>query len=118
VFFNEAFTAAAPIGFTLVERKHGSSYATHEVRKGAIPYVGIYVGNAPAFPTGSDARLLTSVASPASATIKHLDGGLSREFLLPGKMGRRPIAIHVWAFEVPGDQEEANKIAASVKASQ
>jgi len=118
VFFNKTFTAVAPTEFTLVELKHSSSYATYEVRKGAIPYVGIYIGNAPAFPTGSDARPLMSAVAPASATIKHPDGGLSTEFLIPGKRSRRPIAIHARAFEVPGDQDTANKIAASVTASQ
>jgi hypothetical protein len=116
VMLSEAFTVVTPLGFELSKPSKQMDFDIYEVRKGATPYVKIYVGNFPTFPTEGEAR--TEPAKPVahdSAKIVHPSGLTTEEFLLPTNKPDWPRAIHAWALEVPGDQDTANRIAADVK---
>lgn len=112
----EAFTVVTPLGFSLSKPDKQMDFDIYEVRKGAIPYAKIYVGNFPTFPTEGATR--TAPAKPIvsdSAKIVHPSGLTTEEFLLPTRKTDWPRAIHAWALEVPGDQDTANRIASDVK---
>jgi len=113
---SEAFTVVAPLGFELSKPSKQMDFDIYEVRKGVTPYVKIYVGNFPTFPTEGKAR--TEPAKPIardSAKVFHPSGLTTDEFLLPTNKPDWPRAIHVWALEVPNDQDTANRIASDVK---
>ena len=116
VLLGEAFTVVTPPGFALSKPDKGVDFDIYEVRKGATPYVKIYVGDFPAFPTEGETR--TAPAKPLvrdSAKVVHPSGLTTEELLLPTGKADGPRAIHAWALEVPGDQDVANRIAADVK---
>ncbi len=113
---SDVFIVSAPLGFELSKPDKREDFDLYEIRKGATPYVRIYVGNFPTFPTEGEER--TAPAKTIvhdTARIVRPSGATTDEFLLPTKKADWPRAIHVWALEVPGDQDTANKIAADVK---
>uniref|UniRef100_UPI0019D598A4 hypothetical protein n=1 Tax=Caulobacter sp. SSI4214 TaxID=2575739 RepID=UPI0019D598A4 len=116
VMLTDVFIASAPLGFKLSKPDKRMDFDVYEVRKGPTTYVKIYVGNFPTFPSEGEERTAPSKPIvPEAARIKHPSGAETDEFLLPTKKTNGPRAIHVWALEVPGDQDTANRIAASVK---
>jgi hypothetical protein len=116
VMVAEAFTVVTPPEFELSKPDKQMDFDVYEVRKGATPYVKVYVGNFPTFPTEGETRTEPSKPiSRDSAKIVHPSGLTTEEFLLPTNKADWPRAIHAWALEVPGDQDTANRIAAAVK---
>ncbi|ALL12807.1 hypothetical protein [Caulobacter henricii] len=117
VMLSEAFAVVSPEGFSLSKPDKQMDFDIYEVRKGATPYVKIYVGNFPTFPTEGEERAAPSKPIVRdSARITHPSGLTTEEFLLPTTSKDWPRAIHVWALEVPGDQEVANRIASGITA--
>ena len=112
----QAFDLDLPPGFKIVERPRGPDFSVFDIVKGGTVYVGIYAGNVPQFDTEYPSAAVRTEPSGRKHAVATKDGREHIVAYLIDTHREFPNLLHVWVQDVPGDQETADRIAASVRA--
>ncbi len=112
------FTMELPRDFDVRVSMTGEDFVTYEIYRGGVAYVGLYVGDHGWFGRPSD----SAPWRPDPANGRHIridtKGGGERiaGYSVASNCPDGPGLIEAWAFNVPGDQATADRMAASVRA--
>lgn len=111
------FSIETPAGFLLSPPQRGPDFDTYVLSRGATHYVGVYIGNFSQFNAQDHPEQIRKDRGSRRMMRVVSEGGRERvsEFLFETGCPSFPAQVHVWAFNVAGDQATADRLAASVR---
>lgn len=102
------FSIVLPEKFHMTMREPVEDFQVYTISKGGLPYLYVYVGNAPSFParTGLSPSDVSELDVPPLKILSERRAGelAGRELLvrLSAPTGW-PMALHAWTADLPGD---------------